>query len=181
MGVEFQLPDKWLDWFREFGDNIHLTHSELESVARGEGEWDAGYASVCNAVLPFERCVAHVGDSGWGASGVSYVGLQMRVYQVPYSPGDTLRRVKEVGAADIKRFSGTEPEIETIHRAHGWSTSALRYPNWCGDYGGIANVDFRVADFDGQTVIVVFMYTSQSRLLDTRDIILKSFRVKNRR
>jgi hypothetical protein len=103
----------------------------------------------------------------------------MRVYLVPYNPDDVLRRVKEVGATDVKRFSGRDAEIVTVHRAQGWSRAVSRFYNDCGDYDGVACVDFRVRALAGQTVVVVFMYNSRSRLLDLREAILTSFRVGN--
>src|SRR5215831_14402552 len=54
----FKVPQSWVEWYEEFGNNFHLTRMEIDAVARGDGDWDTEFASVCNAVLPFDRCSA---------------------------------------------------------------------------------------------------------------------------
>lgn len=85
-GAAFHIPDDWVEWHSEFDNNLHLTIPELEAVARGAGEWDTEYASLCNAIFPFDCCAAHVGGEGWGSQGGSFGDLQVRVYDMHESP-----------------------------------------------------------------------------------------------
>jgi hypothetical protein len=110
-GATYKVPNDWLEWHQKFGNNFHLTHAQLDAVARGAGEWDTEYASVCNATLPFDRCAAHVGDEGWGKQGVSYGDLQVRVYDLAESLEVIERAIEDKGAADVARFAGRLPKI----------------------------------------------------------------------
>lgn len=64
-GAHFDIPPRWIDWFMEFHNNLHLTRSELARAQKGEGEWDTEYAAVVNSLLPFDSCLAHLGGEGW--------------------------------------------------------------------------------------------------------------------
>jgi hypothetical protein len=160
-------------WYEKFKNNFHLSHRELDAVALGAGEWDTEYASVCNAALPFDRCAAHLGDDGWGKAGCSFGDLQMRVYDLKEAPEDLAPVIEARGTADVKRLSGRMPEV---HRngAGPWRRLTLSFEVWYGDYGGTANVDFRLRRLGERTLVVVFMYANPE-LEKTMEAILKSF------
>lgn len=176
-GATFKVPQDWLKWHRQFGNNLHLTHKQLDAVARGGGEWDTEYASVCNAALPFDRCAAHVGEEGWGKEGVSYADLQVRVYELAEAPEVVERRIREQGAADVKRFSGHRPEVKS-DKDSVWRRTVLAFRLWYGDYGGTAHVDFRVRRCGGRTIVFVFMYSNYQSHAKTIQEILDSFASK---
>lgn len=170
----FTIPQAWVNWNQQFGNNLHLTRAQLEAVARGDGEWDTEYASVCNTVLPFDRCAAHVGSEGWGKASVSFVDLQVRVYEVNDTVAAVEKRIQEDGVADIKRFSRQDPKVTQNNKA-SWRQTVLSYPRFYGDYGATAHVDFRIRRFDKRTVVFVFLYTNFQAQEKTIATILDSF------
>jgi hypothetical protein len=170
----FRVPRDWVKWHRQFGNNFHLTHKQLDAVARGAGDWDTEYASVCNAVLPFDRCAAHVGDEGWGQQGVSCGDLQVRLYDLADSPQVVDRRIHQQGVADIQRFSGHRPQVKREGKSR-WRRTVLSYGRWYGDYGGTAHVDFRVRRLRVRTFVFVFMYADYQSNKAAITSILKSF------
>ena len=125
----------------------------------GAGEWDTEYASVSNAVLPFDRCCAHLGEEGWGRQAASYGDLQVRVYDLDDAPQNVERRVAAKGVADVERFAGKGPMVRQ-DLAPSWRRTVLSFDRDYGDYGGTANVDFRVRGFGKRTLVFVFMYSN---------------------
>ena len=152
----FEVPRKWLEWHDKFGDNLHLTRPEIEAVARGHGDFTTEYASVCNAALPFDRCSAHVGRFGWGSSGGP--DLQVRVYDLEEEHAAE-SRIKDAGIADIKRFSGKDPEFKQADST--WRCILFSFHRSYGDYWGTAHVDFRIRQFENRTFVFVFMYAKE--------------------
>jgi hypothetical protein len=174
--ASFTIPQSWVEWHQRSGNNLHLTHAQLDAVARGEGEWDTEFASVCNAVFPFDRCCAHVGGEGWGRKSVSYTDLQVRVYELEESLRDVEIRINKDGVADVNRFSGHDPDLKQDLEAK-WRQTVLSYVRFYYDYGATAHVDFRVRQFDRQTFVFVFMYTNSNEHEKTITSILESFEV----
>jgi hypothetical protein len=182
-GATFEIPVAWVEWHDKFEDNLHLTRAQLDAVARGAGDWDREYASVCNAVLPFDRCSAHLGGDGWGSESVSCGDLQVRVYDLDETPETIERRIQKEGVADVRRFSGYAPlsrlkppssrDLDAL-----WRRNVLSYMCSYGDYGGVAHVDFRTRRFGERTFVVVFMYTSYQRQDQVIASILRSFDVQ---
>lgn len=170
--ASFAVPQKWVEW-NAFGYHFHLTRPQIDAAARGHGEWDTEYASVVNAVLPFDRCAGHMGDAGWGEQGVSFADLQMRVYDLAQPPEHVEKRIRENGFADIKRFTGKEPTLEQDLKAH-WRRTKLAYNLFYGDYGGTAHVDFRVKRFGKRTLVFVFLYSDYGPQEQTITSILDS-------
>jgi hypothetical protein len=148
-----------VNWFAGFKNNLHLTRGELAKVEKGAGDWDTEYGMVCNAVLPFSRCCAHVGEEGWGKDGVSFADLQVRVYVLQMKADELGRQIEERGTAKVKEITKKAPKITTSDAA-AWKRWAFAYERWYGDYGGTAHVDFRARQFERHTVVFVFMYTS---------------------
>jgi hypothetical protein len=148
-----------MTWFAGFKNNLHLTREELAKVETGAGDWDTEYGLVCNAVLPFSRCCAHVGEDGWGKESVSYADLQVRIYVLEQNLDELKKRIEERGAARVKEITHKAPKITTDASAP-WKRWNLAYERWYQDYGATANVDFRARQFDGHTVVFVFLYTN---------------------
>jgi hypothetical protein len=174
-GASFKVPPDWVEWYAEFGNNFHLTRRQLDAVARGDGEWDTEYASVCNAALPFDCCGVHAGREGWGAEGASFGDLQLRLYHLN-EPADGLTQEIEARAtADARRWTGRAPEVES-QGGGPWRKTVVSFPLWYGDYGGTAVVDFRTRQVGARTFVFVFMYTDYQDQQKTIDGILASFR-----
>lgn len=189
LGVSFRIPQRWLDWSRGFHNNLHLTEEELAAVKTGdEADWDPEYATVVNAVLPFERCAIHAGAEGWGRQGVAYSDLQMRVYILDEVPEKVEAKVISKGVQAVRTLftprraawrarggpvTDLPPKLPknpdqppknmkipvTRSNQDGWRQIALSYDLDYGDYGAKAAVDFRVRRMRGRTVVVAFMYT----------------------
>jgi len=105
------IPEEWVQWHEQFGNNIHLTREQLDRVARGDGEFDTEYASVCNTVLPFDRCGLHAGGEGWGPEAVGWQDLQMRIYDLQDTPEEVELRITGEGLTDAKRHSRKAPVL----------------------------------------------------------------------
>jgi hypothetical protein len=173
-GAKFDVPQDWVAWDKQFGNNFHLSRKELDAVARGYGEWDTEYASVVNAVLPFDRCCAHVGDEGWGRDAVAFSDLQLRIYELTEKPEALEKRIESDGIADVQRFSGKAPTIKH-DLAATWRRTVLSFDRFYEDYGATANVDFRVRRFEGRTFVFVFMYTDYRSQAESIASVLESF------
>lgn len=158
-GLRFDIPSAWREWHLENDarPSLHLTPAELARVEHAEGEWDHEFALVVNAILPFDRCVAHVGGEGWGVQGISFTDLQVRAYVLATTP-DVIEqrarsRVSEVlaDAADV-RTDQTGP----------WRQITVSYRRSYVDYGATALVDLRAQRFADTTVVFAFMYTDHA-------------------
>ena len=138
----FQLNGIMMNWFAGFKNNLHLTREELAKVEKGAGDWDTEYGMVCNAVLPFSRCCAHVGEEGWGKDGVSFADLQVRVYVLEKKIEEVGKQIEERGTAIVKEITKKPPKLTTDGKA-AWKRWDFAYDRWYEDYGGTAHVDFR--------------------------------------
>src|ERR1700722_20146055 len=57
--VSFAVPQRWLDHYLGQEGNLALSPGQIESVANGTvGGLEFEFASVTNAVFPFDRCAA---------------------------------------------------------------------------------------------------------------------------
>jgi hypothetical protein len=158
-GLQFDVPQDWVDWYNEFGNNFHLTGEELDRVGHGAGEWDDEYARVCNAILPFDRCAAHVGGEGWGKAGVSYADLQVRVYDLE-SPLETIEEgIAGQSTAEIERLIAGHVRVQR-HDKDGWRQTVFSYGRFYYDYMDTAYVDIRLKRVEKGTIAFVFMHTS---------------------
>jgi hypothetical protein len=179
-GASFRIPEEWLDWHSRFRNNIHLTAQDLEAVARGAGDWDTEYASLCNAIFPFDCCAAHVGGEGWGDQGVSFGDLQVRVYDMSEPPEGLERRFNTEGLGELRRIA---PKSGVFRRemTGEWQRTLFVFDRFYYDYGATAHVDVRLHRFDERTIVFVFMYTDHERHEGTIRTILESFRWPSKR
>jgi hypothetical protein len=171
-GPSVQLPGGWVDWYDSFGNNLHLSRSELDAVEHGSGDWDAEYSYVLELLLPFDRCAMHVGGEGWGGYSVSFADLQLRAYVVDESPTELLERARAT------TWEAITPEVSTDQRG-GWDQILLSYDRWYADYGGRANVDLRLHRLEDSTVVLAGMYTDVSAALDEFETILGTVCVRS--
>jgi len=149
LGASFEIPQHW---------TARTQESQLKQVRRGEGEWNTEYAKVVNAALPFSRCVAQAGRWDWNAS--TYGGVTVRAYVLDQTFGEVVERISGKGLAatqalprtTISNVSITESNLEQ------WRRILINYDAWYYDYGGRANLDFYVAERNGTTIVLVFMY-----------------------
>ena len=138
--------------------NLHFTPEELEEVRVAESEWDREYARVVNAVLPFEFCIAHVGEEGWDENSVSWHDLQCRVYVLPQSVEIDFEKELKVAVGELMKESAKFERNTSSQWTRYWTS----FPVWYYDYGGAVNVDLRVKEFGDRTVVLAFMYAHTS-------------------
>jgi hypothetical protein len=174
--LTFEIPQDWLDWYEKenLSNNLHLSLEELEAVKEGAGEWDTEFASVVNSLLPFDHCAAHIGGEGWGNEGVSYGDLQARVYIVDETLDQVKDRIESEGVAQVRKLTGQDNRVDRDDRTI-WHKRILAFHRWYYDYGSTAYVDFRLRQFDEQTVVLVFMYTAFQSQEEDIMFILDSF------
>lgn len=166
-GLQFDVPKTWVDRYSESGNNLHLTGKELDEVGHGAREWDDEYARVCNAVLPFDRCAAHVGGEGWGEAATSYGDLQVRVYDLEVPVKKVEDGIVGHNSDKIGQLIGGSVQIQRSNN-DGWHQIIFSYGRIYYDYGETAHVDIRLTQIDAQSVAFVFMYTdyrSQERTI----------------
>lgn len=171
-GVTFRIPEVWLEWHRQFGNNLHLTREKLEKVKDGGGEWDTEYAAVVNAAIPFDRCSVHVGSEGWGKDGVSFGDLQMRAYVVPETPEKVATAIAKSALVAAGKYDKRAQADNG--RTGNWHRATVKYGLWYGDYGGTAVVDVYARPIGKETAVFAFMYAESRDHADAIADILKS-------
>ncbi len=178
-GLTFSIPDDWLRWNSQHGNNIHLSRLDLAAVRDATGGWDREYAIFLNAALPFDACVAHLGAEGWGEHSASSGDLQLRVYLFgdhPDTVRDALTKTAEKRPGDLFKITGGDQNgnsfaVDTsVYRGLprvkiSWNTSQ-------GDSGGGALVDARLMDLGNKTAVFCFMYKEKTATVaETNNIV----------
>ncbi|MHC5079573.1 MAG: hypothetical protein ACYTHN_11170 [Planctomycetota bacterium] len=176
LGLTFELPGRFLEWFRKFRTNLHFTSEALAAVKDGAGEWDTEYGRVVNRALPFERCVAHVGTEGWGRKAVAYSDLQVRIYILSGKPAEVEGAIKKMAKAEIEAITGKAPDVAEGGSAGPWRKVVFGFDRWYHDYGARAFTDFRIRGFGNRTVVFACMYTNYQSQEERIGAILKSVR-----
>jgi hypothetical protein len=88
------------------------------------------------------------------------------------------RKVQEITKKGNGPAEGP-PKLTTSVTA-AWKRWDFAYARWYGDYGATAHVDFRARQFDGHTVVFVFMYTNFSSQEAKIRSMLESFTWKGK-
>lgn len=164
-GPRFELPAAWIEWHDEYGTNLHLSRPEIDAVEMGGGEWDTEYDYVLDALLPHERCAAHVGGEGWAGEAVSFADLQLRVYVTESTPEAI------VASIDRVQWDLVVPEV-SVTEDGPWTRAVLNYELFFGDYGGPANVDLRMHRFGDATLVMAGMYSDAFEAVDELEAIM---------
>ena len=161
----FEIPEDWLTPKRapdEHIKNLFFSWPELDEVNQIDGEangFDEQEAQVINSVLPFENCVAHVGDRGWG-NGL-WNDLQVRVYVADWSPEVIISRVEKQGLDKASELF-ERASVKSGNRGE-WqmrSLDILDAPSWSDVILG-ERLDFYYRAFGNKTVIIVFLHTDK--------------------
>ncbi len=177
----FEIPESWLTPKPapdEHIKNLFLSWQELNEVNRIDGEhngFDEEEAQVINSVLPFEDCVAHVGDKGWG-NGL-WNDLQGRVYVTNLTSEEVAARVDKQGlnkASEV--FERTSVKSNNRGKWKMQTLDILDAPSW-SDFMLGEDLDFYYRPFGNKTVVIVFLHTD--RFEKEIDLILDSFKWSN--
>jgi hypothetical protein len=166
-GVEFYLPQPWVDEFEEGRHNIYVSPGALEHARHNSFEWREVHSVVLESLVPFDRCVVHAGPCAWDSDGTHCPAsdLYLRVYDLNGSPegiekslvtkaeadlDSVLREIKGLGAWRIRKRG-------TYYGS--WRESVVVTVNcFYVDHGGEAMLDFRLLGHNGSTLVCVFMY-----------------------
>lgn len=170
-GITISIPNDWLEWNEKFNNNFHLSSSDMRKVCHGIGEWDTEYSQIINDMFPFPRCVAHIGGEGWGADGVSFGDIQMRIYHLESNSDQVQLRIETLAPGAVEPLVddehstlGPKPTIGSIESIDGWKRLLIRFGRFYYDYGDTANVDVRFRSFNSETIVVVLMYADRSHI-----------------
>jgi hypothetical protein len=177
-GFQCAIPQKWVDWYEQSHDNLHLTAKELDRVGHGAGEWDDEFGRVCNALFPFDRGAAHVGGTAWQHGG-GYGNLQVRVYDLEGTADVIEQDIDTKGQAAIERSLGfpvkTQRGLED-----GWRQRIFSFDRFYHDYGATAYADIRLKAFDDRTIAFVFMHTDRQEYKKTITDMLHSAKLSKK-
>jgi len=180
-GATFQIPEVWLTE-KPAPDNhvknIFLSWDELNEVNRIDREprgFDSEEADIINSVLPFEDCVAHVGDRGWG-NGL-WNDLQARVYITNLTQNEVISRLRTAGLKAAKdNFEKATLASSSFKDWEKHSFDILDAPDW-SDFILGENLDFYIHPVNGKTVVFVFLHAD--RFENEIALLLNSFSWQN--
>jgi len=182
MAVEAKLEPRFLGWSSE----VLTEREQLERVRGAVGEWNTIYAPIVDAALPFEACIAHVGEEPW-LENASYADMTYRIYALREPVEDVRRAILARAVREAERIGCQPPHrgaaakwIDTAAGEGGWARTDVTVDLWYSDYGGRAHVDVRARRFGDATVAAVFLYEAggpdgEPRLRDV-DAVLRGIR-----
>jgi hypothetical protein len=162
---------------------VYVTPSEIRSVRTSDAEWAHLYATIAEDALPFEACVAHIGQESF-TSPVTYTSLTIRIYALEEDLDRVMREASAGAIAGAGRvaceaqpgpFFGqvTQPIDTRTDEVGAWKRVVVDVHVWYGDYGGIARVEMRAHRRPGATVVVMAFYAVDQRR--TRDLEVERF------
>jgi hypothetical protein len=175
--LRFTIPKGWLLWQEEFHNNIHLSGRDLAATKDGGGEVDSLFAQLANEVLPFTRCGVHLGDEGWGRSGVSFADIQLRVYLFDEDAVSLAKQIEVQGTVSLRKLGLEEADAEVRDR-EAWRWIGYWFDAQFSDYRARLLVDYYVKRFERVTVVALFFHGDDDRDRAVIDAILDSFRAE---
>jgi hypothetical protein len=182
MGIEIKLDERFVGWSSE----VLTERKALERVRGAAGEWNTIYSPIAAAALPFEACIAHVGEEEWLGNGVfSDMTYRIYVFREPVEDvrrailARSVREAEQIGCQPPHRGAAarwTEPGASET----GWERIDVTVDVWYSDYGGLAHVDVRAKRFGEATVAVAFLYEGGSPDLEKPwwavDVVMRGIR-----
>jgi len=156
-GATFQLPENMVSGSQTRALSSYLTRADLERVKAPSGdEWDRPYGAIVNAVLPFDRCAAHIGTEPFGP-GRTFGDLQLRAYILDGAMKPVLESITGPGRKKAEEFF--VPARATVSEVGPWTLGSITYLLSHADYRANARIDFYSREFGQQTAVLVFMYS----------------------
>ncbi|HRN55860.1 MAG TPA: hypothetical protein PLL71_05380 [Agriterribacter sp.] len=179
--ASFVIPEAWVRWYNENETypNLHLSIQELSAVKDAEGEWDKEFAIYVNYLLPFENCFAHAGAEGWGSKGLSFADLQVRAYLFGNPFFDISSHSFKQKLNELPALIKTITPSYVFEKTRDWKRLLISYRCTFIDYSAVAFIDFRVKNFDKNTLVFVFMFTDHTNHTIEIDNILNSSTLKD--
>lgn len=175
-GASFQIPEEWLTQ-RPGPDrnvkNLFLSWADLNEVNQIDRDpygSDTEDAEVINSVLPFEDCVAHVGDRGWG--NYLWDDLQARVYITPSAPEEIVRRL-ETDALRTAQSNFEDVSFEAS-KYKEWSKFTFKILDAPTHFMLYKRLAFFLRRENDATVVFVFLHADPFE--DEIALLLNSFR-----
>jgi hypothetical protein len=175
-GASFEIPEAWLTQ-RPAPDNnvknLFLSWEDLNEVNRIDRKpygFDTEDAEVINAVLPFEDCVAHVGDRGWGNS--LWNDLQARIYITQLRPEEIVRRLETAGLRTAQ--SNFEDASFEVSKYKEWSKFTFKILDAPTHFILYKRLAFFLRRENDATVVFVFLHADPFE--EEIALLLNSFR-----
>lgn len=159
-GARFDIPGTWLTPRPapdEHVKNIFLSWDDLNELNRIDREprgFDSEDADVINAVLPFEDCVAHVGDRGWG-NGL-WNDLQSRVYITALTPEEIASRLETDGLKTAT--TNFEKASLAVSQYKDWERYSFEILDAPTHFILEKRLEFYVRRVNNETVVFVFLH-----------------------
>lgn len=159
-GASFEIPEAWLTQ-RPAPDknvkNLFLSWADLNEVNQLDRElngFDTEDAEVINAVLPFEDCVAHVGDRGW--SNALWTDLQARIYITQLTPEEIVQRLETDGIR-IAQSNFEDASLES-DKYKDWNKYAFKILDAPTHFMLFKRLAFFLRRENDATVVFVFLH-----------------------
>ncbi len=177
--ASFEIPDGWLTTKPapdEHVKNLFLSWQDLNELGEIDHEMngsDSDEAEVISSILPFDDCVAHVGDRGWG--NFLWNDLQGRVYVTDLTPDLIAANIEKEGLNKATRLF-TRASLLKPQDKGKWKALTMDIfdaPSW-SDFMLGERLDFYVRAFDDKTVVFVFLHTDSYS--DEISLLLTSFK-----
>jgi hypothetical protein len=148
---------------------VRVTPSALQEIRASSAEWNHVYAVIAEDALPFDACIAHIGQESF-TSPVTYTSLTIRIYALEEDLERVMREASAgavAGAARIACEASPEavvtarvaqPLDPTSDSVGVWKRFVVRLRLWYGDYGGTARVEIRAHRRPGVTVVLTAFF-----------------------
>lgn len=179
MGVEARLEERFRTWASE----VLTERKEIERVRTAVGEWNTIYTPIAAAGLPYEACIAHVGEEAW-LDNHTFSDLTYRIYAFREPVADVRRAVLGRSIREAEQIGCQAPHrgaaakwTELGAGEEGWERTDVSVELWYSDYGGTAHVDVRARRFGEATIAVVFLYEGDASRQREIDAVLRGIRV----
>jgi hypothetical protein len=157
----FKIPESWLSPKIVSGEptkNLYLSWQDLNELEIFDSnhyyDFDKEYAQVMNSVIPFENCVAHIGDRAWGNG---FTGdLQVRVFVVDINSEEITERIKKQGLNKAHNLFDDAKIVSEKYKF--WEKQNLNVLEIGQHTFGNADIDFYYRPFGNKTVVFVFVH-----------------------
>jgi hypothetical protein len=160
---------------------VDVTPSELRADRMSSAEWVHVYATVAESALPFDACIAHLGQESFSEP-TTFTSLTVRVYALEEDLDRVMREASAGAVIGARRIvceaplsipHGGEPFHTRSDAVGAWKRLVLDVPLWYGDYGGVARVEMRARRRPGATVVLMAFYSAAGE--GSRDRELERF------
>jgi hypothetical protein len=102
--ISFAIPRDWLEMSSTGGRNVYVSPADLESVSIGANLLSKEYASICNAVFPYDRCATSAGRWKWDY----HFEIHLRVYDIAGEQNEVMEKIESKAPKEMVRVTGMQ-------------------------------------------------------------------------